>query len=85
MKTTDPNVCPDALRIKSIGFEEAAELAYFGARIIHARMIGPLRQQLRVEAQHRCRNQPERRGKNQSDSMRNHDGPLCCYPKTVPL
>ena len=28
MKTTDPKICPDALRIKSIGFDEAAELAY---------------------------------------------------------
>ena len=26
MKTTDPNLCPDARRIKEIGFEEAAEL-----------------------------------------------------------
>src|SRR5258707_5970800 len=28
--TTDPRICPDALRVKTISFEEAAELAYFG-------------------------------------------------------
>ncbi|MEO6119886.1 MAG: aspartate kinase, partial [Terriglobales bacterium] len=31
MMTTDPNICPDARRIKAISFGEAAELAYFGA------------------------------------------------------
>ncbi len=30
--TSDPRVCPDALRVKVISFEEAAELAYFGAQ-----------------------------------------------------
>jgi len=41
MKTTDPNLCPDALRIKSIGFEEAAELAYFGAKVLHPATLLP--------------------------------------------
>jgi aspartate kinase len=41
MKTTDPNLCPDALRIKSIGFEEAAELAYFGAKVLHPSTLLP--------------------------------------------
>ena len=41
MKTTDPNLCPDALRIKSIGFEEAAELAYFGAKVLHPATVLP--------------------------------------------
>ena len=35
MMTTDPNICPDAHRIKVISFEEAAELAYFGAKVLH--------------------------------------------------
>jgi len=30
--TTDPRICPDALRVKTISFEEAAEMAYFGAK-----------------------------------------------------
>jgi aspartate kinase len=41
MKTTDPNVCPDALRIKEISFEEAAELAYFGAKVLHPATLLP--------------------------------------------
>jgi aspartate kinase len=41
MKTTDPNLCPNALRIKNIGFEEAAELAYFGAKVLHPATLLP--------------------------------------------
>jgi len=39
--TTDPRVCPEALRVKSISFEEAAELAYFGAKVLHPATILP--------------------------------------------
>jgi aspartate kinase len=39
--TTDPRVCPDALRVKMISFEEAAELAYFGAKVLHPATILP--------------------------------------------
>jgi aspartate kinase len=41
MKTTDPNLCANALRIKNIGFEEAAELAYFGAKVLHPATLLP--------------------------------------------
>ncbi len=41
IKTTDPNICPDALRIKEISFEEAAELAYFGAKVLHPATLLP--------------------------------------------
>lgn len=41
MKTTDPNMCSNALRIKNIGFEEAAELAYFGAKVLHPSTLLP--------------------------------------------
>lgn len=41
MKTTDPRVCPDAHRIKVISFEEAAELAYFGAKVLHPATVLP--------------------------------------------
>jgi aspartate kinase len=41
MKTTDPNICPDAHRIKVISFEEAAELAYFGAKVLHPATVLP--------------------------------------------
>jgi len=45
MMTTDPNVCPEARRIKVISFDEAAELAYFGARVLHPATVLPAVQQ----------------------------------------
>lgn len=41
MMTTDPNLCPAARRIKTISFEEAAELAYFGAKVLHPATLLP--------------------------------------------
>jgi aspartate kinase len=41
MKTTDPRLCADAHRIKVISFEEAAELAYFGAKVLHPATLLP--------------------------------------------
>jgi aspartate kinase len=41
MMTTDPGTCPDARRIKIISFEEAAELAYFGAKVLHPATVLP--------------------------------------------
>jgi bifunctional aspartokinase / homoserine dehydrogenase 1 len=42
--TTDPQEVPSARNIAELSYEEVAELAYFGARLLHARMIGPLRE-----------------------------------------
>jgi len=41
MMTTDPNLCAEARRIKNISFEEAAELAYFGAKVLHPATLLP--------------------------------------------
>jgi aspartate kinase len=41
MMTTDPNICPEARRIKVISFDEAAELAYFGAKVLHPATVLP--------------------------------------------
>ncbi|HEY6968255.1 MAG TPA: lysine-sensitive aspartokinase 3 [Candidatus Angelobacter sp.] len=41
MMTTDPGLCPQARRIKIITFEEAAELAYFGAKVLHPATLLP--------------------------------------------
>lgn len=41
MKTTDPRICADAHRIKVISFDEAAELAYFGAKVLHPATMLP--------------------------------------------
>jgi len=41
MMTTDPRICKDAHRIRTISFEEAAELAYFGAKVLHPATLLP--------------------------------------------
>lgn len=44
MMTTDPQEIPQARTIPQLSYDEVAEQAYFGARILHSRMIGPLRE-----------------------------------------
>jgi aspartate kinase len=44
MMSADPREVDDAQVIPTLSYEEVAELAYFGARVLHARMIGPLRE-----------------------------------------
>lgn len=44
MMSTDPRDLPEAQVIPELAYNEVAELAYFGARILHARMIGPLKE-----------------------------------------
>ena len=39
--TTDPRMVPEAHRVKEISFNEAAELAYFGAKVLHPATIIP--------------------------------------------
>ena len=41
MMTTDPRLCKDAHRIRTISFDEAAELAYFGAKVLHPATLLP--------------------------------------------
>jgi len=41
MMTTDPRLCPGAKTIKRISFNEAAELAYFGAKVLHPATLLP--------------------------------------------
>jgi aspartate kinase len=41
MMTTDPNLSREARRIKIISFDEAAELAYFGAKVLHPATVLP--------------------------------------------
>ncbi len=41
MMTTDPRLCPGARRIKALSFDEAAELAYFGAKVLHPASLLP--------------------------------------------
>ncbi len=47
--TTDPRMVPEARRVKVISFDEAAELAHFGARVLHPATILPaVRKQIPV-------------------------------------
>ena len=41
MMTADPRVVPDAWTIRRISFDEAAELAYFGAKVLHPLTLIP--------------------------------------------
>src|SRR5580700_5881541 len=41
MLTADPTIIPDAHRLKVISFTEAAELAYFGAKVLHPSTLIP--------------------------------------------
>ncbi|MCA0452732.1 MAG: aspartate kinase [Chloroflexi bacterium] len=44
MMTADPRDFPEARVIPILSYDEAAEMAYFGARVLHTRMISPLRE-----------------------------------------
>jgi aspartate kinase len=39
--TTDPKLCSDARVIRKMSFEEAAELAHFGAKVLHPATLAP--------------------------------------------
>src|SRR6478735_992382 len=39
--TADPRTCPDATTLPEISFEEAIELAYYGAKVIHPKAAYP--------------------------------------------
>ncbi len=59
--TCDPRVCADARTVNTLSYEQAAELAYFGAKVLHPKTIQPAVDfsiPLRVGNSHR----PEMRG-----------------------
>lgn len=39
--TCDPRQVPDARLLKSMSYQEAMELSYFGAKVLHPRTIAP--------------------------------------------
>lgn len=39
--TCDPRICSDASTVPVLSYEEAAELAYFGAKVLHPKTIKP--------------------------------------------
>lgn len=42
--TCDPRQVPDARLLKSMSYQEAIELSYFGAKVLHPRTIAPIAQ-----------------------------------------
>ncbi len=42
--TCDPNLVPDAHPIRTMSFDEAAELAYFGAKVLHPATVLPAKE-----------------------------------------
>ncbi len=59
--TCDPRICPTARTLRTLSYDEAAELAYFGAKVLHPKTIQPavdLQIPVRVCNSHR----PEERG-----------------------
>jgi aspartate kinase len=42
--TCDPNLVPDAHPVRTISFDEAAELAYFGAKVLHPATVLPAKE-----------------------------------------
>lgn len=42
--TADPRLVPDARTIPEISYREAAELAYFGAKVLHPKTLNPVMQ-----------------------------------------
>ena len=43
--TTDPKLCPDARVIRKLSFDEAADLAHFGAKVLHPATVAPAMRQ----------------------------------------
>jgi aspartate kinase len=39
--TCDPRICPDARTVEEVSFEEAAQLAWFGAKVVHPATLIP--------------------------------------------
>lgn len=39
--TADPRIVPEAKQVERLSYEEAAELAYFGAKVLHPRTVFP--------------------------------------------
>src|SRR5699024_11681109 len=42
VQSADPSLVPDAVQIEQRSYDEAFELAYYGARVIHPQTLAPL-------------------------------------------
>ncbi len=70
--TTDPKLCPDARVIRKMSFDEAAELAHAGAKVLHPATVAPaMRENIPVYVLNSRR--PEAEGTEISPRARNSD------------
>lgn len=44
VRTADPRIVPSSVRIDRLSYEEAAEMAFLGARVLHPLTIGPAKE-----------------------------------------
>lgn len=68
--SADPRVVPEARTIREMDYGEAAELAYFGAKVLHPRTIEPARKK-RIPVKVKNTFQPQDEGTSISDSRSN--------------
>jgi len=84
--TTDPRMVPEARRVKVISFDEAAELAYFGARVLHPATIVPaVRKKIPVHVLNSYK--PEQEGTLITDEARPCENPVkaIAYKKGITI
>jgi aspartate kinase len=61
MMNADPKYFPDAILLSQISFDEAIELAFYGAKVIHPKTIQPLKQK-NIPLRIKSFNKPEAEG-----------------------
>lgn len=71
--SADPRLVPDAFPLPQLSYREAAELAYFGAKVLHPRTMRPL-QRLRIPLRIRNTLNPEAPGTLISDKTTTMEG-----------
>ena len=75
MLTADPRIIPEAQPVRQLSFEEAAELAYFGAKVLHPGTILPaVEKNIPVRILHTM--QPKSAGSVITTSAANSNRPL---------
>jgi aspartokinase/homoserine dehydrogenase 1 len=72
MMSADPREVDDATIIEEMSYDEVAELAYFGARILHARMVRPL-QERRIPLRVKNVFKPQQMGTLIRDARASHE------------
>lgn len=67
MYTANPRRIPSARMLRSLGYDEAQELASAGAKVLHPRCLGPVRQR-HIPLHIRCTSHPDHEGTVVSDT-----------------